>query len=272
MAILDVLKEVVLTCGDLAMSLRVGDQGAVDKDEPLGAHFSTAADRESLKNGLSIFSRAMPGEVIVAEEKENVKEMPPDCTVFDPLDGTTNFFNGLDEFGVTACTLRNGQPLCSATYFPVRKALIVAESGKGCQISTSILAVPMPIKISWHDVMDKTQIGTDVGSWTHRQGVFDSVLRPLSRRFNMLSAMAAVEGGRRVLLGQTGAYYNLGIAKIWDAAGMALAIQEAGGIVCDPYGNPLQWKTIGCDWVFAVNQELADVVLRHTRQWPGRQS
>ncbi|OHB17474.1 MAG: hypothetical protein A2913_02085 [Parcubacteria group bacterium RIFCSPLOWO2_01_FULL_40_65] len=272
MAILDVLKEVVLTCGELVISLRGGNLEAVNKDEQLGQHFSTAADRESLKKGLLILNQAIPGEVIIAEEKVNNDKIPPDCTVFDPLDGTTNFFNRLDDFGVTACTLRDAQPIYSATYFPVRKMLILAERGKGCWISTPDHFIPMPVKIHWHGMMDKTQIGMDVGSWTHKQRVFDSVLRPLSQRFNMLSSMAAVEGGRRVLLGQTGAYYNLGIARIWDAAAMALAIQEAGGIVCDPHGSPLQWKTIGCDWVFAVNQEIADVILQYTRQWSGGSS
>ncbi|MEK7536905.1 MAG: inositol monophosphatase family protein [Patescibacteria group bacterium] len=270
MAILDVLREVVLACGELVISLREEDQGVVEKNESPGQHFSTTADRESLKKGLSIFSRAMPAETIVAEEQENAREIPPDCTVFDPLDGTTNFFNGLDEFGVTACTLRTGQTVCSATYFPVRNMLITAEKDKGCWVLTSGCRVPMPIEIYWHGVMDKTQIGTDVGSWSHKQKVFDLVLKPLSQRFNMLSAMAAVEGGRRVLLGQTGVYYNLGIAKIWDAAAMALAVQEAGGVACDPYGNPLRWDNVNCDWVLAVNQGLADLVLEYTHHWPGR--
>ena len=93
MAILDVLKEVVLTCGELVISLRGGNLEAVNKDEQLGQHFSTAADRESLKKGLLILNQAIPGEVIIAEEKVNNDKIPPDCTVFDPLDGTTNFFN-----------------------------------------------------------------------------------------------------------------------------------------------------------------------------------
>lgn len=270
MAILDVLKEVVLTCGKLVLSLRGNDEkGVIEKDDNIGQHFSTIADRESLRSGLSIFSREMPEEVIVAEEQENPRQIPLDCTVFDPLDGTTNFFNGLDEFGVTTCTLRNGAPICSATYFPVRKTLVFAARGKGGWVVDSGGQVKS-LKICWHGVMDKAQIGTDVGSWTTKQGVFDTVLRPLSCRFNMLSSMAAVEGGRRVLFGNTGAYYNLGSGKIWDAAAMALVIQEAGGIVCDPRGNPLRWGDINCDWVFAVNQEFADVVLKYSCQWPGR--
>ena len=78
--------------------------------------------------------------------------------------------------------------------------------------------------------------------------------------------MSAVEGSRRVLFGNTGAYYNIGIAKIWDVAAMSLAVSEAGGVVCDPQGHPMKWNTIRCDWIVAANQQLADIIVSHSQQ------
>lgn len=263
---IDTLERVVTDCGRLLLRLRdAGDFQVEDKEEQLGQHFSLKADRESLGLGRSILKGAFPGEVLIAEEQENPK-IPLDCVVFDPQDGTANVFNGLDEFGVAIAVLRGGRPQCGATYFPVRDLLISAEQDKGCYVSRHG-GVKRKHYIRWHGRLDKTQLGTDIGSWTHRSGWFDSVLRPLSERFNFLSAMAAIEGQRRVLFGHTGAYFNLGIAKIWDAAAMCLAIEEAGGVVCAPDGSPLIFNSIECNWVTAVNQELADIVLNETRNW-----
>jgi fructose-1,6-bisphosphatase/inositol monophosphatase family enzyme len=93
---------------------------------------------------------------------------------------------------------------------------------------------------------------------------------PLSKNFNILSSMSSVEGARRVLCGNLGAYINFGIAKIWDAAAMCLAIEEAGGVACSPSGGPIEWGSINCDWIVAGNQLLADRIIEHSRNWQGR--
>lgn len=263
---INILENVVIQCGGLILSLRNLSMGTEDKIEQIGQHFSTRADRQSQELGLNILASACPNEVVIAEEQDGNKEIPLDCTVFDPLDGTTNFFNGLDEFGVTLCTFRGGKSVCSATYFPTRNMLISASRNNGCWIGGFKYGKQIK-SINWHGVLDKTQIGGDIGSWTSRHETFDLVLRPISRRFNILSSMSAIESGRRVLFGNIGAYYNLGIAKIWDAAGIGLAIEEAGGIVCDPHGNPMKWNKIPCDCVMAVNLELANIVLEFTSKW-----
>ena len=260
------LEEVVTQCGQLVCRLSEDARsGAQGKDEQLGQHFSTRADRESQALGLKLFAQYFPGEVVIAEEQDNAG-VPKDCIVLDPLDGTTNFFNDIVDYGVTACALRDGRPVAAATYFASNQSVLSAARGEGCFEIKDGKRRKIE-NISWHGQLDKTQIGTDIGSWTHRAGTFETVLRPLSERFNILSSMSAIEGGRRVLLGQLGAYYSIGIAKIWDAAAMCLAIEEAGGVVRAPNGLPMRWDSLRCDWVVAINQELADNVLQYTRAW-----
>lgn len=269
MEIIETLEEVVIKCGNLVLSLQQGTMEARAKLEPLGAHFSTRADRLSQELGLEIMKKNLPSETVVAEENENSEEIPPNCTVFDPLDATTIFFNGLEDFSVSACTLRDGKPAYSATYFPVRKMLVSAVKGEGCYIN-GFKRGDRVTNITWHGMLDKTIIGTDLGAWTVAQNTFDLVLKPLAGKFCVVSSISSTEGGRKVLLGQIGAFYNFGVAKIWDAAAMGLAIEEVGGIVCDPKGKSIQWNTINCDWIVAGNKKLADIVLEHSRSWPGR--
>ncbi|MBI2048700.1 MAG: hypothetical protein HYT30_02125 [Parcubacteria group bacterium] len=263
------LERIASECGDLVLSLRNKAMETEDKDEQLGAHFSTRADRQSQELGLKIFRQEQVGELVIAEENENEESIPPDCTVFDPLDGTTIFYNGLDDFSVSLCTLRDGRPTYAATYFPVTNMLISAVLGEGCYIG-GFKQGKRVTSIGWHGALDKTIVGTDVGSWVVRQGTLDLLLRPLASKFNIVSHISATAGAREVLLGQVGVFYNFGIAKIWDAAAMALSIEEAGGIVCDPRGEEIQWNAINCDWIVAGNQNLADIVLEHSRNWSGR--
>lgn len=265
-----VLEKAVIKCGKLLWQIRLqGRLVAENKDELLGAHFSTRGDRESQDLGIAILRESDPDEIIIAEEQENAKSVPADCTVVDPCDGTTNYFNGSKQFGVTMCVLRDGQPYAGATYYPTDYRLISAVKSRGCYRGGFGRGKKIT-QIPWHGQLDKLQIATDVGPWSHIHGSFDLVLRPLSERFTVLSLMAAIYGARGVLFGEIAAYYNLGIAKIWDATAGALFIQEAGGVVCAPDGSPLQWDTLPMDWVMASNPEAAEIVLEHTRSWPGR--
>lgn len=266
LTIMNVLEDGVRKCGELALTLRVETMDAEEKPETLGQHFSTRADRESQDVGISILRETFPNEVIVAEESDYPGEIPKDCIVFDPLDGTTNFFNGGEDFAVTMCMFRGGQPVYGATYFPAKKLLISAARDKGCWIN-GFKSGERVSGIPWHGAIDKTIFGTDVGPWTTNANTFDTVLRPLAEKFNIVSTISATEGARQVLNGSVGGYYNFGIAKIWDAAAMALAIKEAGGVVSGPDGNPIRWKTVNCDWVVASRQEIADAILEHSRLW-----
>lgn len=265
-----VLENVVSRCGMFVALAQGSEMEIEEKPDTLGHHFSTRADRGSQERALKFLAREMPGEVVIAEEQDAPKDVPPNCTVLDPLDATTLFYNQLDDFGVTICTLRDGRPAFGATYFPRRLLLISAVRGMGCWVGGFGRGKQIKKPIPWHGQLDKTLIGTDVGTWVTKHKLFSSMLMPLAERFNLLSAMSAIEGQRCVLFGNTGAYYSFGIAKVWDAAAMTLAIEEAGGVVCDPEGKPLKWDKIPCDWIVAANQQLADVVLEWSKNWKGR--
>ena len=259
---IEVLEKAARACGDLLLDLREKHLQTFEKGgEQLGAHFATQGDFRSQDLGIQIVRKVYPDEIIIAEEQENAAEIPPNCTVFDPVDGTIAYYNGCREFGITLCTLREGRPQYGVIYFPVDQMLISAVRGQGCFIHGE------KFTIRWNRPLDKTMIGIDVGPWT----VYE-VVQPLAKRFCVRSIMVAVYGARAVLLGETGAYFSLNIAKIWDAAAGVLAVEEAGGVACAPDGSPLRWDAIPMDWVLAANRELAEHILLHTKRWRGRET
>lgn len=254
-----VLEETARACGDILIEERFRGLHAIDKDETLGAHFSTQADERSQEHAVEVLHTAFPGVPVIAEEQKYAEDVPPNCFVVDPLDGTTAYFNGCREYGVTICRIHDGRPQAGVMYFPEDRMMISAVSGQGCFVNGERL------RIRHTAPLDKTMLGFDVGPWTPL-----SILESLVRRFCFRSLMSAMWGEREVLLGQTGAYLNLNVAKIWDAAAGVLAVQEAGGIACAPDGSELHWNRAGMDWVIAANEEFAKIVLEATRLWLGR--
>jgi len=258
---LEVLENAARKCGALVIRLRKQGVTATDKDDVQGSHFATEADIGSQELGIKIIHKSFPEEIIIAEEQEHEGSVPPDCTVFDPVDGTTVFYNGGDHWGVTLGTLREGKPVMGVIYLPDLDIMITCERGKGVFINGEQVA-----KFEWKRPLDKILLTTDIGSW-----IPIDVIQSLTREgFPILSFISAVRGGLSIIRQEAGAYLNMNAAKIWDIAAIALMVEELGGVVTDPWGKPPVWDRINMDWVMAVNQEVADAVLKHTKIWAGR--
>lgn len=51
--------------------------------------------------------------------------------VIDPVDGTKNYYYGIDPYRVGICLLENAKPVLNVLYDPTKDELYVAEKGKG---------------------------------------------------------------------------------------------------------------------------------------------
>lgn len=258
---LKTLEEAARRCGERILEIRQQRITATDKGDVQGSHFATEADTQSQALGIEIIHASFPSEIIIAEEQDYAEGVSPNCTVFDPLDGTTIFYNGLREWGVTMGTLRDGKPVMGVIYFPELNIMVTCEQGKGVFINGKKVA-PFDFKRP----VDKTIIGMEVGPWADIQ-VVDSMLK---HGLILRGLWASVADVLAITQGEMGAYCNMNSAKIWDVIVGALIMDELGGIACDPWGNPLQWDKVPMDFVLAVNQKFAEAVLPHTKNWPGR--
>lgn len=258
---IQVLEEAVRRCGERILQLRRQGVTATDKGDVQGSHFMTEADEQSQALGMKIIRERFSNETIIAEEQDYKQAVPPNCTVFDPLDGTTIFYNGLREWGVTLGTIRDGKPIMGVMYFPDLDIMVTCERGKGVYINGR--KVP---PFDFKRPVDKTIIGVEVGPWVDLNVIGSMVKEGLILR----GIWSAVGNALAITRGEMGAYFNANAAKIWDAIVGSLVMEELGGIACDPWGKPLQWDKVPMDFVWAVNPEFAEVVLQHTRKWPGR--
>lgn len=156
--------------------------------------------------------------------------------IIDPLDGTSSFLHGRDDFSILAGCWHAGVPLVGIMNFPVRKLLVIARSGQGCAVNGEIVRVS-----SFSD----PRLGR----------VYMRNFTPKFPEF----ACSSRDSGLALLEVATGeldaAIIRMTTHKVWDIAAPIVAILEAGGTVTDELGNAVVCgsKELSAQYVIASN-------------------
>ena len=186
------------------------------------------ADKKAEEFLRAAIQKRFPDHAILGEEgKDEGPALAEYTWVLDPLDGTTNYINGLPLFAVSVGVLRQGRPVVGAIWSPVSPdggpGLFSARAGGGASLNGRKITIA-----------DRGPSGA----------------APVARR------LAAVPGGFGLLLGFTGPlrrhageprtlgsmavegalvaagvlqYAILWSPKIWDVAAAVTIVQAAGG-------------------------------------------
>lgn len=185
----------------------------------------TEADREAERHLLQRISARFPGHAVLGEEGTEPDPSADFLWVLDPLDGTTNYINGLPLWCVSVGVLWRHRPLAGAIFTPLgpeaQPAVFHARAGGGARKNGEPMQVadePEPTKARlsglpghyWQDMRFRTRKGPQLGET------------------RTLGSMALELGliGAGVL--QYGVFWG---PKIWDVAAGALIVREAGGDV-----------------------------------------
>ncbi|HEX2252536.1 MAG TPA: inositol monophosphatase family protein [Thermoanaerobaculia bacterium] len=221
--------------------------------------YVTQADRESEAAVLAEIRRRHPDHRILAEEGGVGGGGGEVEWLIDPLDGTTNFLQGLPVFCVSIGCRRGDELLAGAILDPTRDDLFTAARGAGAHwdgrplrvsrregLAGAFLATGYPFKAK--DALDVyLDIFRDVFLRTK------SIRRCGSAALDLAYTAAGVYDG----------FFEFRLSP-WDLGAGVLMIQEAGGVVSDLDG--------GADHLAsgnvvagpaAVHRELLAVVRRH---------
>ena len=217
------------------------------KDEKKERDPVTQADKESQEYLRDrILARFPDHEVLGEEDAEREEAVSSDFLwVLDPLDGTTNFLNGLPVYAVSVGVLHRGQPAAAALFLPwpgeASGRVLHARRGGGTWDGDAPIA-PSP------------QDGPRPNRLTGLPGSFGGafrVRRPLRGKLGepRVTGSIAYELG----MAATGVfqYVLLGAPKLWDvAAGVLVAAESGGSVLVGPErGGP--WRpleTLGPSW------------------------
>lgn len=154
--------------------------------------------------------------------------------IVDPLDGTANFLTGIPMFAVNVALARDGEVIAGVTHLPMLGETFWAERGGGAWLNGR------PIRVSTRQEMIQAVLGVGIpfaGKPRHAQFYAEMErLTPCVSGIRRLGAgaidMAYVSCGR------FDAYWEQSVSA-WDMAAGVAIVTEAGGIVTDTLGRPL---------------------------------
>jgi myo-inositol-1(or 4)-monophosphatase len=173
---------------------------------------------------------AFPGDLVVGEEGSARAELSPRVPVWviDPIDGTNNFGRGLSGFAVSIGVLIGGMPAIGAVYDPVADQLFTACAGHGAWVG----ARPLRLRGAPLGPRSLMSIRTPLAG-----GVPAAVVEWLTR-YRLRRTGSTALHLCYVAMGAL-AFVHDHAASLWDIAGAAPVLLEAGGRLTTPEGDAL---------------------------------
>ncbi len=197
------------------------------------------AAQEALRTELQAIQALPVVAEEMSEEEQTEQWRAGDAGLWcvDPIDGTSNFVNGLPYFAISVALMRGGKSVLGVIYDPVADELFHAERGGGAYLGTQRLPL-------------KAQIPSLRGAMANVD--FKRLEPKLSA--NLVSAppyMSQRNYGAGTLewcylaAGRFDLYLHGG-QKLWDYAAGSLILEEAGGCVStldqDDFEAGNRWK------------------------------
>ena len=174
---------------------------------------------------------AFPEDGILGEEGLAPGPRRLDATyvwVLDPLDGTNNFGRGIPGFSVSVGVLRAGRPLAGAVYDPLADQLFRAAEGKGAWCNERELRIEPaglgPRSLFTVRAPFRDGVPPWVEGWMQRYRLRRVGSTALHLCYVALGALAVVHDHT---------------ASLWDIAGAAPVVLEAGGRLTTAAGDEL---------------------------------
>ena len=179
-----------------------------------------------------------PEHGFIGEEAENGDVQPPaiDQTEFswivDPLDGTTNYVHGLENYCVSVALRRSHEIIVGTIYDPVRDHCFSAIRGQGARLNGNT------IRVSDIGQVREALIAT---SFAARVSAESDEIRRFQRVLVQCQAIRRLGSAALnlcyVAQGKLDGYWATSV-KTWDVAAGILILQEAGGTVTHLDGGP----------------------------------
>jgi myo-inositol-1(or 4)-monophosphatase len=181
--------------------------------------------------------RAFPEHRIVAEEGSGGAASPSaedHVWYLDPLDGTTNFAHDFPQFAISLGLARAGELILGIVHDPIRDETFFATRGGGATLNGE------PIRVSAITELDRALLGTGFpyDRREHADFYLGFVADFLQRAQGIRRTGSAALDLCSVACGRLDGMWEWKLSP-WDTAAGACIVREAGGLVSDFLGAPL---------------------------------
>lgn len=194
----------------------------------------TRADEESEEYIAKAITACYPDHAILGEEGGSRGNASGDYRwVVDPLDGTTNYSQGLPLFTVSIALQYKGETIAGVVYAPYLKELFTATKGGGAYLET-VLRTPERLRVGQKQTLSTSVIATGFP--------YDKDVNPDNNSDNVARIIPHVRDVRRlgsaaydiccVAAGLLDGYWELALHE-WDVCAADLILREAGGVISD---------------------------------------
>lgn len=217
--------------------------GQVSAHEKGPRDLVTEADLASQNTVSEIVKREFPDHNVLGEEDDPAdirrlvdasEDRDQFCWVIDPLDGTTNFVHGLPIFAVSVALLRGTELVAGCVYNPATSECFAASRGGGATLNGEPIQTTGCSSLS--QALVSASFAANVPRGSSEVGRFIEVLhrcRAMRRLGSAALNLCYVAAGR------LDAYWATSV-KAWDIAAGVLILSEAGGVVRQLGGSPLE--------------------------------
>ena len=209
----------------------------------------TAADKQTQAYLAAEIAHRFPGHGILGEEateEEKQSEEPARDTlwVLDPLDGTTNFLNGLPVFASSIGVIHRGRPLAGALYIPWPTDgggfVLHCHRGGGARIAPLVTGVGVandPVKV----LETEQPIPNRLIGLPGYFGVANRFTGGLADKAGEPRTTGSIAYELAMTARGVMQYAIFGAPRMWDMAAGVLAVQEAGGTVMTRFKGERHW-------------------------------
>jgi myo-inositol-1(or 4)-monophosphatase len=215
---------------------RVISRGAQNLDALTVRHKSlndlvSEVDRAAEEAIIDTLHASFPDHAILAEESGASGESDF-VWIIDPLDGTTNFLHGFEQYAVSIALAHKGVLSHAVIYDPCRNDLYTASRGRGAYLNDRRL------RVAKRDKLIDALIGTGFPfrMFKHLDAYTAMMKDLMGKTAGIRRPGAAALDLANVAAGRMDGFFEIGLSP-WDMAAGALLITEAGGLVADLEGN-----------------------------------
>lgn len=198
------------------------------------ANLVTEADEASQSAIVGHLQSAFPDHGFLGEENLNQRHADSDSFwIIDPLDGTSNYVHGFPYYAVSIALYAQGRLQVGVIYDPNRDETFSAQAGAGAFLNGRPISTSGETDVSRAMAMASLPIAA-----SPEHPAVLRFLKALGRLQTVQRSGSAALNMAYVAMGRIDAFWSTSLHP-WDVAAGALLVQEAGGVVTDVAGAPV---------------------------------
>lgn len=174
----------------------------------------------------------------IIDEESGIVDNDSDFTwVVDPVDGTSNFANGLPMYGIIIGLLEKNNPIAGGVALPYFNEIYIAEMNKGCTLNG------VSIKNTYDTPLIDSLVAYGIDGHQENPSLTSDECESLEKlilKIRNLRSSNSCFDAMMVVKGKYGAYLNK-TSKIWDNVGLEVVLNEAGYNYTDCAGRSIDY-------------------------------